>query len=461
MTQTAPTVGVTLASGRRAGLEEWAWRLAPVWTGLGALALNVFLLGRQSLQFGEVEKIDAATGSWGRLWDAVVGREAPHALVDVLLKGWLALASTDAWTLRLPAAVAGAAAVGLTCALGTRLLERVAGLVAAATMATGVLIVEWSQRGHGATLALAAVVGATLVFVAALEEPSRRRWVLWALLAGVAMAASLLMAPVLVAQGAAFAARRPRPDWRPPAVALAVVTIVALASAALVLASDAGRIDHLAVPGLNQVAEGLWRLGGLTPVPVAVAALGLFALVTARVEGASTWKAVLLGTWLLAPVLTGLLLSLGRPTFDAGYAIASSPALALLVAAGVVSQTRWIALALVALLAGGAGFRLVEWYSGPSREDWRAAVETIRSEQRAGEAVLVLPQRQSLAAAYYAGDGFTIDRPRGHRVWLLLAVGDADRRLTLARKRLHPPRYALLEERRFGDGLWLQVWAEP
>ena len=461
MTQTAPTVGVTLATGRSAAREEWAWRLAPVWTGLCALALNVILLGRQSLTFGEVQTIDATTGSWERLWDAVAGEEAPHALVDVVLKAWLALVSTDAWTLRLPAAAAGAVAVGLTCALGTRLLGRVAGLVAAGTMAAGVLFVEWSQRGHGATLALAAVVGATLVFVAALERPSRRRWALWALLSGLALAASLLMLPVLLAQSAAFAVRRPRPDWRAPAVAVAAVALVALASAALVVASDAGRIDRVALPGLHQVVEGLWRIGGLTPVPLAVAALGLFALLTARVDGAATWKAVLLGAWLLAPVATGLLVSLGRPTFDPGYAIASAPALALLVAAGVVSQTRWIALGLVALLAGGAGFRLVQWYDGPSREDWRAAVETIRSEQQAGEAVLVLPQRQSLAAAYYAGDGFTIDRPRGHRVWLLLAVESADRRLRLARKRLHPPRYALLEERRFGDGLWLQVWAEP
>ena len=197
-------------------------------------------------------------------------------------------------------------------------------------------------------------------------------------------------------------------------------------------------------------------------MPIAVAGLGVFVLVTARVAGAETWKTVLLGAWLAAPVVLGLLVSLARPAFDAGYAVVAVPALALLVAAGVVSQQRWVALGLVALLGAGAGVptrasgtraRAPRTGGPPSRQ--------IRAEQRAGEAVVVLPERQRVAAAYYAGEGFAVDRPRGHRVWLLLAVSDEERRLQLARNLVRPPRYALLDERRYGDGLWLQIWAEP
>ena len=74
---------------------------------------------------------------------------------------------------------------------------------------------------------------------------------------------------------------------------------------------------------------------------------------------------------------------------------------------------------------------------------------------------MVVPRRDAVAAAYYAGAGFAIDRARGHRVWLLTTTRDAERRLELARALVHAPRYALLDERRYGDGLWLQVWAEP
>jgi hypothetical protein len=40
-------------------------------------------------------------------------------------------------------------------------------------------------------------------------------------------------------------------------------------------------------------------------------------------------------------------------------------------------------------------------------------------------------------------------------------VSDTGRRLQLARDLVGPPRYALRDERRYGDGLWLQVWEEP
>ena len=455
------SIDATDPSERRALLESWAWRLAPVWTALGSLVINICFLGRQSLRMEEAQSVASVSGSWGQLWDELRGHEAPHALYDVLLKPWLAVAGTGEWAVRFPAALTGAVAVGLTCALGTRLLGRVAGVVAAGVLGTSVVVVDWSQRGHGAALALAAVVAATLALVAALERPVWWRWAVWALAGALAVAVSLLAVSVLAAHAAAYLTYRPRPGWRTPAVALGAVAVVALASVALVLASDARRVGGLALPDAEATSDGVWRLLGLTPVPIAVAGLGVFALITVRVAGAEVWKTALLGAWLLAPVVMGLLVSLARPGFEAGYALVAVPALALLVAAGVVSQQRWVALGLVSLLVAGAGFRLVEWYTGPSAEDWRGAVGAIRAEQRAGEAVVVLPERQRIAAAYYAGEGFAIERARGHRVWLLLAVGDADRRLRLARDLVRPPRYALLDERRYGDDLWLQIWDEP
>lgn len=442
----------------RAELERWAWTLAPVWTALGALLLDLFLLGRRSLRFEEAQALDAAGGSWSYLWAALRDDEAPHAVVDVVLKGWIALGGDSEWMLRLPAAVAGAIAVGLTCLLGTKLLSRGAGLVAAGVLATNAGVVAWSQTARSESFVLAAVVLATLAFVGALERPARWRWALWSLATALSLAVSLLAVPVVAAHAVTFLVRRPRPEWRAPAVALAAVAAVACTTALLVgtAATIAGGL-----PDGRELGLGLWRLVGSSPVPLVIAALGLFVLVTARVAGGATWKTALLGTWLVAPVAAGLVVSLARSSFDPRYAVAAVPALALLVAAGVVSQRRWIAFTLLALLGASAAVALAFWYSGPSDENWRAAVAAIRAEQRPGEAVIVLPTRQRVAAAYYAGEGYAIERPHGHKVWLLLADDDAGRRLQLARALVHPPRYALLEEREFGDGLWLQVWDEP
>jgi mannosyltransferase len=455
-------IGSSSDSGaRRAQLEALAWRLAPLWTGVASLLLNICLLGRQSLRAEEAQALVSATGSWDALWSAIRGHESPHALYETLLRPWLALAGTDEWALRLPAAVCGALAVGLTCLLAARLLGRAAGLVAAGVLATSVVFVDWSQRGDGTALALVAGVAATVALVSALERPAWWRWALWAMAAALAVAVSLLSVSVVVAHVAAFLLTSPRPPWRAPAVALGAVGLVAAASSVLVLASDAVRLGELGLPEAEPSGEGLWRLIGATPVPLAVAGLGVFVLVTSRIAGAATWKTVLLCTWLVVPVALGLLVSLARPAFDPGYAIVAVPALALLVAAGVVSQQRWIALGLVALLVLGASFRLGEWYTGPSGENWRDAVAAIRAEQQAGEAVVVLPRRDAVAAAYYAGDGFAIERARGHRVWLLVTTPNAEQRLELGRALVRPPRYALLDERRYGEGLWLQVWAEP
>jgi hypothetical protein len=243
-------------------------------------------------------------------------------------------------------------------------------------------------------------------------------------------------------------------------VTAGVVALSAIAMAAFVATSDADTLAWGAPDG-GDLGLDVWRLIGWSPVPAALAAVGLFVLVTGRLDGASTWKAVLLGAWLGIPLAAGLLFSLARSSFEPGYAVSATPALALLAAAGVVAQRRELALGLAALLGVSAVATVSVWYAAPSEEDWRAAIATIRAEQRAGEAVVVLPARQRVAADYYAGAGYGVTHPRGRRVWLLLAEDDGARRLRLGRKLVRPPRYALLEERRFGDRLWLQVWAVP
>jgi mannosyltransferase len=235
----ATGLDTTEPSAGRAALVRWAWRLAPVWCGLGALVLDLALLARRSVRWQEAQAVAAASGDWGDLWHAIRGHEAPHAAADALLKLWIGAAGSGEWAIRAPAALAGAVAVALTCALGTRLLGRVGGLVAAGALATNAIVLAWSQTVGSESLALVAVVLATIALVSALDRPVWRRLALWGVASVAAVAISLLALPAILAHVAAWAARGPRSQWRTPAVTAGVVALSAIAMAAFVATSDA------------------------------------------------------------------------------------------------------------------------------------------------------------------------------------------------------------------------------
>ena len=92
------------------------------------------------------------------------------------------------WSLRLPAAVAAAATVGVTCAIATRVAGGVAGLVAAATLAGSPAFVHWARTGRMESLL---VLWLALTFWSALawlDTTARRH----AALAGVWMGLGVL-----------------------------------------------------------------------------------------------------------------------------------------------------------------------------------------------------------------------------------------------------------------------------
>src|SRR5262245_22147478 len=77
-----------------------------------ALLIRLYRLSAQSLWLDE-------GGTWaevtGRRWPALLaelwGPDAAYPLYHILLKGWIGLAGDSEWALRLPSALAGAAAV--------------------------------------------------------------------------------------------------------------------------------------------------------------------------------------------------------------------------------------------------------------------------------------------------------------------------------------------------------------
>jgi hypothetical protein len=77
-----------------------------------ALLIRLYRLGSQSLWLDEGGTWAEVTGKgWSALLAELWGRNAAYPLYHVLLKGWIGLAGASEWALRLPSALAGAAAV--------------------------------------------------------------------------------------------------------------------------------------------------------------------------------------------------------------------------------------------------------------------------------------------------------------------------------------------------------------
>ncbi|GAA4575222.1 hypothetical protein GCM10023176_44110 [Micromonospora coerulea] len=142
--------------------------------------------------------IDAATG--------------PYYLV---MHGWTGLAGTPPTALRLPSALAMAAAAALTARLGERLVDARAGLLAGLLFAVLPGTSRYAQEARPYALATLFAVLATLLLVGALRRPSGIRWAGYAAAVAALGLTHLIALTLLVAHAVAVLLAR----WRGPAAA--------------------------------------------------------------------------------------------------------------------------------------------------------------------------------------------------------------------------------------------------
>jgi mannosyltransferase len=337
----------------------------PVGVFLLALALALIKLGAQPIWYDEQVTIDTATRSWSGIWDAARATEAPHLVYYGVLKPWLAVAGTSAWAVRLPSALFGALAVGMTAVLGRELFGKVAGLASGVALAAGSFFVSWEQQARGYTLAVLLATVATYAFVRATKDDGAGWWAAWAAALAAAGWINLFAFAVLAAHAAAFLVMRPRRPLRAPAIALGVALAVFLPQVVLVASGDNGQLDWIPSPTPRHVAIGMWDWAGRNPIAVLAAAIGLVQLWREAVPHAARWKAALVAVWLAAPLVATLAASIAQPAFEARYVLAAAPAMALAIGAGLVSLPRRPALALAIVLVLSFGVRLGQLYFSP------------------------------------------------------------------------------------------------
>ena len=243
----------------RVRLSGYAAGLAAI--GAAGLAARLVLLGRQPISRDEAFTAVVARRSWGGMLDVVRHDSAPP--LSYVLDHVATVLSSSPSLLRLPSALAGAAAIPVAAALGRRLGGDAAGLGAAAVCAALPSLVIPSRDARMYALAATLVMTFALVLWRALERPDRGRLAGLAAVTAAALLTHYLDAVAVVATLAAAAlVLRERGAW--PRVLAGVAAGAVPLAAWLPLAH--AQADHAGQPfwasGLGPAPEGTGRISG-------------------------------------------------------------------------------------------------------------------------------------------------------------------------------------------------------
>ncbi|MFR9780032.1 glycosyltransferase family 39 protein [Micromonospora sp. MS34] len=392
------------------------------------LVVTLVGIGHAQLWRDELATWSAAArpvGDLVRLAGTIDAATGPYYL---FMHGWTAVFGASPTALRLPSALAMAAAAGITARLGERLASARVGLLAGLLFAVLPGTSRYGQEARPYALATLFAVLATLLLVEALRRPTWRRWAGYAIVSAVLGLTHLIAVTLLAAHGLVvlLAARRGRRGllWRWLLAMLPVVLVVT----PLLLVARGQRSRQLNWVHLAHLADLAALPGGVAQSGVAGGLLvGLAALGAGRLGR----RALLPGAAVLLPVL--LLFAAGTrvPLWVNRYLVFTIPFACLLAGAALAAVRLAPALAVVTLagllgLPDQAALRRTHEWPRTAPVDYAGAARVISEHQQPGDAIVYSPRQSwlflDLGMSYHLGS----HRPRD-----VLLAGDERQRADL------------------------------
>jgi len=154
-----------------------------------------------------------------------------------------------------------------------------------------------------------------------------------------------------------------------------------------------------------------------------------------EVEVGYSDRTLMLGVWLVVPILTPFVLSwLVKPIYIHKYTIGASLAFFILIARAVqkleASYSSLFAYGLVAVLLVGMAAPMGTIYEDPQKPDWREVTHGVEDESGPDPLVLTTPTFMNGTIEYYASEETTVESIRWNATWnetISDLVGDRDR----------------------------------
>lgn len=380
--------------------------LFPQWVPCAALMvamaaaayLDCHLIGRKSVWLDEGVSIELARLGWYNFLRILWRHEANMVLYYLLLRGWLVFGSSEAY-IRTLSVLPAVATVPAVYALGRRLFDARAGLIAAFLLALNAYEVRYAQEARSYSLYPLLCVLSSIYFLRYLQDPSRRNRIGHVLTSALSVYAHFFAGLLMVAQWLSLLMLdRPdlrlqtRKNWRQFAIAISPLVLY-------VLTTGTGVLKWIPRPGISDLrttAVSLTGNGGIW-LALAYAVAGVPAVISALRDRKlqvswEAWRFRFLLLWLLFPITFIYLISQLKPFYLIRYFIFVIPALVLL-AASAIARLRWRWLQAVALfvfaalsLHGVSGYYQKDF--DITREDWRSATAYLLANSQAGDVVI-------------------------------------------------------------------------
>jgi 4-amino-4-deoxy-L-arabinose transferase-like glycosyltransferase len=401
------------------------------------LGLRLYDLGGESIWFDEAVSVAASKlGFLDQISWSLTSSDNNPPLYYAFLRVWVLLFGDSEFAVRLPSAIFGSLGILLIYAVGSRLFNRKAGLLAAFILAVSVFHIKFSQETRAYSLSALLALLSYYFFLKCAARGKRSDSTGYVVSSALLMYAHYYGIFIILSQNIYCALRyitrskSGAPEFRKWIMLQAFLGILYLPGLYILYRHSTGMEKGfwLSAPTLKVLYDCFVLYSGSAYLLILLTALSFLAVVNIRggvprryVGGASDFSAgspaewnapytgsvVLLALWLFIPVAVPFLISLvSTPIFFYRYTIAGSLAFYMLAAVGAVGTGSRKFVHLVAgLILIFSSVDIFGYYERVDKPDWRSGIGYIESVAGAGDEIVLYPVYETEAAGYYAGRG--------------------------------------------------------
>jgi mannosyltransferase len=382
---------------RLAGVPSWAASLTL--GGFGFL-VSVIAIGNPSLWGDEAASVLSAERPLPSLFRMLGNVDAVHGTYYLFLHFWIRAFGTSDTALRFPSAVAAGFVAAGVFLIGSRLASRRLGVVAAIIVAVLPRMVSIGGEARSYAISTAVAVWLTILLLKLLRDGMTRRLAWLAYAAGLALGLYLfLYLALLVPVHALYVLFRARDRLTRRRWLQATVGGFLLATPVLYYGyqerAQIAFLAHRDYATFPLITGSQW-FGAPSPVFAIAAWIAIAGAVVATVlairrRGRVSPLALLAFAWLALPTILLLCLNLVTPSYNLRYLSQSLPAVALVIAMGILAlRRRWLVVA-ATVLAVALAAPLDVQERGPyafDDSDWRQVSDYVGRVATPGEAVV-------------------------------------------------------------------------